>query len=99
MLCKSWRPVIAALGACIYLSAAACSATEHSQTPPRRAVHPQTSNPAARKCLEDGYRLRPVLKDGLPIDHLCVDKASGKQCEVWEYYRGKCRLREKAPRR
>ena len=92
-------PVIPALGICAWLLVVACTGAE-----PRPAVQPRGQpsnipNPAARKCVEDGYELEPVLAaDGLPIDHYCVDKASGKRCEVWDYFRGDCRLRE-APQR
>jgi putative hemolysin len=55
----------------------------------------QVPNPAARKCLEDGYDLQPVRDAaGVPINHDCVDKRSGKRCEVWDYFRGNCGLRE-----
>ena|SRR5215470_15626795 len=60
--------------------------------------HAQVPNPAARRCVEDGYALEPVLADGVPIDHDCVDPSSGRRCEVWSYLRGECRLRETTPR-
>jgi putative hemolysin len=51
------------------------------------------ANPAARKCLDDGYQLEPVrAADGLPIAHDCVDQRSGKRCDAWDYFRGDCRL-------
>jgi putative hemolysin len=59
----------------------------------RRREPAQGPNPAARKCLDDGYELEPVrAADGLPIDHDCVDKRTGKRCDVWDYFRGSCRL-------
>ncbi len=49
-------------------------------------------NPAARKCLDDGYRLVAVKENGVPRWHFCIDSKSGKKCEVWAYFRGECRL-------
>jgi putative hemolysin len=54
----------------------------------------QIANPAARKCVDDGYLLEPVrAADGLPIAHDCVDPSSGKRCDAWDFFRGSCLLR------
>lgn len=80
---------------CAWLWVAACAASEHDPVPQAQTQRPQIPNPAAQKCVEDGYQLEPVLdKGGVPIDHDCVDKGSGKRCEVWQYFRGTCRLPE-----
>jgi putative hemolysin len=56
--------------------------------------HRQIADPAARKCVADGYHLEPVrAADGLPIAHDCVEQSSGKRCDAWDYFRGDCRLR------
>jgi putative hemolysin len=90
-------PVTRAVGACIGLSVAACAGAGHQPVSHLPTQQPQTANPAARKCLEDGYKLEPVLgADGLPVDHDCVDPTSGKRCEVWDYFRRECRLRDAA---
>src|SRR5437016_423976 len=82
-------------GASLCLWGVACAGAGHEAAAPVAAPHAQTANPAARKCLEDGYALQPMLgSDGLPVDHECVDRASGKRCEVWEYFRHECRLRD-----
>lgn len=84
------------VGVCVWLLAASCSA---QQTPAAQSTPAKLPNPAVRKCLEDGYELQAVLgPDGLPVDHDCVDKMSGKRCEVWKYLRGECRLSD-APQR
>lgn len=94
MASSPWKPAVHVAGACIWLFVVACAGTEHAPAPQSPAAHPQMPNPAARKCLEDGYELEPVLADGVPIDHDCVDKTSGKRCKVWDYFRGNCRLSE-----
>jgi putative hemolysin len=89
-----WKALAHVVGASAWLLAA-CAGPDHGATAQSRAAQPKGPNPAARKCLEDGYELEPVFDpDGVPIDHQCVDKTTGKRCEVWEYFRGKCRLRE-----
>lgn len=49
-------------------------------------------NPAHARCLADGYEVAPVMRDGIPVDAECVDRATGARCPVWEYFRGDCRL-------
>jgi len=55
---------------------------------------PQTrlANPAVKKCLEDGYVVEPVMKNGVPVDHRCINPRTGLECGVWEYYRNDCTL-------
>ena len=79
------------LAACVCLLAAACTSEPNPSPQPTSARVP---NPAARKCVDDGYQLEPVrTADGVVVDHRCVDPASGKSCEAWDYFRGTCRLR------
>lgn len=54
------------------------------------AVRP--ANPAVKKCLEDGYVVEPVMENGVPVDHRCINPETGKACGVWEYYRDACML-------
>ncbi len=71
----------------------ACTDAARDQASP--TVVSNAANPAARKCLEDGYQLQPIIgADGVPVDHECVDPVSGKRCEAWQYFRGECRLRD-----
>lgn len=87
------------VGVCVWLWVAACAGTEPTPAPRSPIPYPQVPNPAARKCLDDGFELKPVLDaGGVPVDHDCIDQRSGKRCEVWDYFRGDCRLRE-APQR
>jgi len=60
-------------------------------------THPAMPNPAAQKCIQDGYEVQPIIVNGVPQGSLCVDPATGKKCEVWQYYRGKCDLSNTAP--
>ena len=50
------------------------------------------ANPAVKKCLEDGYVVKPVMENVVPVDHLCINSETGKSCGVWEYYRKDCSL-------
>lgn len=50
------------------------------------------SNPAVEKCLEDGFELEPEVKNGVPLGYRCVNPKTTESCEVWQYYRGECRL-------
>lgn len=99
MFSGPWKSVIHAAAASAWLLVAACAGTDHRGAAQPRPEASQIANPAARKCLEDGYDLEAVRDAaGVPIDHQCVDKTTGKRCEEWDYFRGDCRLRE-APQR
>ena len=50
------------------------------------------ANPAVKKCLEDGYVVEPVMENGVPVDHRCINPETGRACGVWEYYRKDCSL-------
>lgn len=92
MIGQPSKPAVRVLASSIWLLVAACSGAEEGAVPQSRAMTPGLSNPAVRNCLEAGHVLEPVLANGVPIGHLCVDRASGERCEVWEYFRGTCRL-------
>ncbi len=53
---------------------------------------PTLANPAACKCIGDGYKLQPIIENGVSVGYRCVDPVSGKACGVWEYFRGNCRF-------
>jgi len=46
------------------------------------------SNPAAQKCLQDGYVSKPVLSKG----GVCINPKTGKKCQEWSYFLGECQL-------
>jgi len=50
------------------------------------------ANPAVEKCLEQGFVAEPVMENGVPVDHRCVDPDTGHSCGVWEYFRNTCTL-------
>jgi len=50
-------------------------------------------NPAAQKCVGDGYTLEPILKNGVPVDYVCVNPDTGRKCDIWKYFRGECHLK------
>lgn len=55
-----------------------------------QAVFRTLPNPAAVKCVDDGFRLEPVIKNGVTVGYHCVDPKTGRECEVWDYFRGDC---------
>ena len=56
------------------------------------AASPGLTNPAARKCINDGFILKPVFKHGVPVKYMCINPETGLKCDVWEYFRNECRL-------
>jgi len=66
----------------------------NKQTPAEKANSTSTlANPAAIKCVNDGFVLESVMKNGVPIDHICKNPKNGKKCKAWKYFRGECRLK------
>ena len=49
-------------------------------------------NPADEKCMRDGYEIRPILVNGIPVDSECVNPDNGKTCKTWAYFRNECRF-------
>lgn len=49
-------------------------------------------NPADTRCVEQGYRVEYVRRDGLPIRGLCVNDETGAKCETWAWLREECSL-------
>jgi putative hemolysin len=50
------------------------------------------ANPAAVKCIRDGYELKPIEENGVSKGYFCVNKKTGMKCEIWSYFRGECDL-------
>ncbi len=50
------------------------------------------ANPAAVKCIRDGYKLEPIKENGVSRKYFCVNKTTGMKCEIWSYFRGECNL-------
>ena len=53
------------------------------------------ANPAATRCVDDGYKLEPVIKNGVTVEYICVNPETGPKCEVWRYFRDECSLKPK----
>lgn len=53
---------------------------------------PTLANPAATKCADDGYVLKPVMENGVSVGYLCLNPDTGLECKVWAYFRGECHL-------
>jgi putative hemolysin len=82
------------LTVCMVLAvmAAGCVNHESGQAADPAAAVVRPANPAVKKCLEDGYVVEPVMENGVPVDHRCINPETGKACGVWEYYRDACML-------
>ncbi len=77
----------------LFLIGVACSQGENnfladSQTIPAKGL----ANPAAMKCIKDGYALKPIEENGVSIGYFCVNKETGMKCDIWSYFRGECDL-------
>lgn len=94
---RTWKYAIVVLFAGVGIIVASCS---HTSVPGATAERtnggepPAIANPAAVKCIEDGYQLSTVTENGVPTASFCCNPANGKKCEVWQYFRGECRLED-----
>ena len=50
------------------------------------------ANPADTKCIEQGYRVEYLWRDGVPVRSLCVNDRTGSNCEAWAWFREECSL-------
>ncbi len=50
------------------------------------------SDPAVRKCIDDGFIVQPVIENGVLVRHLCINPEIGLKCDVWDYFRKECSL-------
>lgn len=82
----------------------ACSSAGHStdgmqkkstKDPPPPVTTSDMANPAAKKCLADGYILEPVIENGISVGNLCINPKTDSACDVWEYFRNDCQLDHK----
>jgi putative hemolysin len=75
------------LSLAILAISAGCSAK--NSEPPGDNSMPDIS---IQHCLDDGYEVVKVTKDGIPTRYLCINPKTKQKCEAWSYYRGSCRL-------
>lgn len=60
---------------------------------PSTTSHIAIANPAAEKCVQDGYTQELLLSsEGMPIKALCVNKEAKQKCEEWAYFTSICKL-------
>ena len=53
----------------------------------------KAANPAALKCIEDGYEIQEiVMQDKVIPELICVNTLNNKQCKLWAYYHDQCIL-------
>lgn len=78
----------------LFLLVGCATTSEQSEKKHRAGL----ANPAAARCLRDGYRLEFTYSpEGIPLQGLCVNDAAQAKCEEWEYFRGECRLDKPSP--
>lgn len=71
----------------------ACCGSPEATTTEKGPSATSMANPAAVKCINDGFVLKPIQKNGVPSHHICENPENGKKCEVWKYFRGECNLK------
>lgn len=71
-----------------------CSSNENIPAKEKKEKpYQKMANPAASKCVNDGFELKPIMENGVTKEYLCINPATGKKCEVWKYYRGECSVK------
>lgn len=71
----------------------ACSPEKNNSLTDSQALPAKgLANPAAIKCLNDGYSLKPIEENGVSRGYFCVNKETGMKCEIWSYFRKECDL-------
>jgi putative hemolysin len=80
----------------ILMISVGCSATNSEPTAdtmsPVKGDQSSMPNISIQHCLDDGYEVVKVTKDGMPMRYLCVNPQTSQKCETWAYYRGSCQL-------
>ena len=71
----------------------ACSPVKNNSLTASQALPAKgLANPAAKKCLNDGYFLKPIEENGVSKGFFCINKETGMKCEIWSYFREECDL-------
>lgn len=77
----------------LFLISFACSPEKNNPLADSRTVPGNgLANPAARKCIKDGYVLKAIEEHGICRGYFCVNEKTGMKCEIWSYFRGECDL-------
>lgn len=72
----------------------ACRESSNTQVPAKKTdAATALANPAAVKCINDGFVLEPALRDGVAIYYICKNLKNGKKCEAWKYFQEECSLK------
>ncbi|MBF0574293.1 MAG: DUF333 domain-containing protein [Desulfamplus sp.] len=58
----------------------------------QQSIKHNIANPAATRCVNDGYKLEPVIKNGVTVEYICINPETGLECEIWRYFRKECQL-------
>lgn len=85
------RAILFGISVLMLFSGCSPMSTQPGSHPPKPRA--SLGNPAAARCLRDGYRLEFIYSpEGIPLQGLCVNDKVGAKCEEWAYFRGECRL-------
>jgi putative hemolysin len=83
----------AALWCLVWLLFTPSCDSKHIVTSTPQAKKVAIANPAAEKCVQDGYTQELLWSsEDVPTGALCVSNKTGQKCEEWAYFRGDCKL-------
>lgn len=87
------RIVLAVVLLSLVMTVQGCqNGSENRTEPVAQSDDVATRNPTIQHCEESGYKVKPVVEDGLTRSHVCLNESSGKKCDSWAFYRGECSL-------
>lgn len=66
---------------------------DHSSSNDKKQSVPAMANPAAGKCVNDGFVLKAIMENGVTKEYLCINPETGKSCEIWKYYHNECSIK------
>ncbi|MBF0228521.1 MAG: DUF333 domain-containing protein [Desulfamplus sp.] len=76
----------------IFISLISCNVNTAGENEKLETNKQRIANPAATRCVNDGYKLEPVIENGVTIEYICINPETGLECEVWRYFRKECQL-------
>lgn len=49
-------------------------------------------DPASQYCIDQGYKLKPIISNHITTGYLCINEKRKKKCEAWAFFRKECLL-------
>jgi putative hemolysin len=84
------------LGLAVLLLTAGCSTKTQEpsadQTGVTEDAKSKSPDVSIQHCVDDGYEVVQVSRNGIPANHLCINPKTNLKCDSWAYYRGDCQL-------